>query len=220
MIRTVILDLGGVIVPLDFAASYAKLSALSGLPVSDVESRIKATPLLVEYESGRLTSAEFQREFSREFGFSVDPAAFADLWCSLFPEHSVIPPEWLSEIRSQRRLLLLSNTNEIHFEQLLKKRPYLAGFDHHVVSYRAGAMKPDRAIYEAVLQQAQCEPGECFFTDDVLKYVEGARAVGIDAEQFLGAEKLRADLASRGIEVSAPGARTTSAPAPGTPSAP
>ncbi|BDC51727.1 haloacid dehalogenase [Bryobacterales bacterium F-183] len=203
MIRTVILDLGGVIVPLDFATSYGRLSALSGHPVSEVEARIKATPLLVEYETGRITSAEFHEQFSREFGFSVEEAEFADLWCSLFPEHSVIPPVWLSEIRRQKRLLLLSNTNEIHFERLLKQRPYLADFDHHVVSYKAGAMKPDPAIYKTVLEHAECPPEECFFTDDVLKYVEGARAAGIDAEQFLGPDKLRADLAARGIIVSA-----------------
>lgn len=219
MIRTVILDLGGVIVPLDFAATYARLSTLSGMPLAEVEARIKATPLLVEYESGRVSSADFQREFSREFGFAVDEVRFADLWCSLFPDHSAIPPEWLAEIRGQRRLLLLSNTNELHFEQLLKKRPYLAGFDHHIVSYRAGAMKPDPAIYRAVLEHAQCEPKECFFTDDVLKYVEGARAAGIDAEQFLGAEKLRTDLAARGITVS-PVARTTPGRVPETPVAP
>lgn len=203
MIRTVILDLGGVIVPLDFAASYAKLSAVSGMPLQQVESRIKATPLLVEYESGRLTSAEFREAFSKEFGFAAGEAEFADLWCSLFPDHAVIPPVWLSEIRRQKRLLLLSNTNEIHFERLLQQRPYLADFDHHIVSYKARAMKPDPAIYRAALEHAGCPAEECFFTDDVLKYVEGARAAGIDAEQFLSPEKLRNDLQARGITVSA-----------------
>jgi putative hydrolase of the HAD superfamily len=201
MIRTVILDLGGVIVPLDFAASYAKLAERSGMPLAEVETRLRATPLLAEYESGRVSSAEFQDAFSKEFGFEAEESEFADLWCSLFPEHSVIPPEWLSQIRDQKRLLLLSNTNEIHFERLLRQRPYLAAFDHHVVSYRVGAMKPQPAIYQAVLEHAQCDPGECFFTDDVLKYVEGARAAGINAEQFLGPQKLKTDLAARGIRV-------------------
>ena len=62
-------------------------------------------------------------------------------------------------------------------------------------------MKPSPAIYAAAIEAARARPEECFFTDDILAYVEGARAAGIDAEQFLGYEKLLTDLRARGIAV-------------------
>ena len=58
-------------------------------------------------------------------------------------------------------------------------------------------MKPDDRIYSAAVANAQCEPGECFFTDDIERYVEGARAFGIDAEQFTGEANLREHLRRR-----------------------
>ena len=54
-------------------------------------------------------------------------------------------------------------------------------------------------MYRAALDHAVGQPEECFFTDDILAYVEGARLHGIQAEQFLGLEKLEEDLKSRGV---------------------
>jgi putative hydrolase of the HAD superfamily len=71
-----------------------------------------------------------------------------------------------------------------------------------VLSYKVGAMKPSPVIYAEAVKHARCEPGECFFTDDIPAYVEAARANGLDAEQFTGYEKLVTDLRARDIKFS------------------
>jgi FMN phosphatase YigB (HAD superfamily) len=58
-------------------------------------------------------------------------------------------------------------------------------------------MKPDERIFAAAVANAQCEPGECFFTDDIELYIEAARRHGIDAEQFSSEETLRQQLRRR-----------------------
>jgi FMN phosphatase YigB (HAD superfamily) len=45
------------------------------------------------------------------------------------------------------------------------------------------------------------EPGECFFTDDIPDYVEGARRMGIDAVQFESHEQIVGELRARGVAV-------------------
>jgi len=200
--KTVIFDLGGVIVPLDFAAGYKRLEAVCPYAAAEIPERIRSANIVVDFESGRIAPPEFYRKLSDALQLQVSFDEFRDLWCGIFPPHSLIPEAWIARIRQQvDRVLLLSNTNAIHFEVIRERYPHLGHFDEYVLSYEVGSMKPHGSIYEAAIARAGCRPDECFFTDDVLPYVEGARKAGIDAEQFLGAEKLRADLEARGIQV-------------------
>ena len=98
-----------------------------------------------------------------------------------------------------RSLVLLSNTNQIHFEMLRHRLPALRHFHHLVLSYEVKAMKPRPEIYRAAVECAGCLPEQCFYTDDIPAYVEAARAVGIDAVQFESAAQAERELAARGI---------------------
>ena len=51
----------------------------------------------------------------------------------------------------------------------------------------------------AGIARAQCRPEECFYTDDIAEYVEGARKQGIDAVQFLSGEQLQRELTARDV---------------------
>jgi putative hydrolase of the HAD superfamily len=103
-------------------------------------------------------------------------------------------------IRRQRRTVLLSNTNHIHYTMLRERYPILRHFDGYCLSHEVGAMKPEAKIYRRALELAECEPHECFFTDDVSEYVEGAKRMGIDAVQFESAGQIANELRARGIE--------------------
>ena len=62
-------------------------------------------------------------------------------------------------------------------------------------------MKPSPVIYRKAIELAGCLPAQCFFTDDIEEYVEGARREGIDAVQFQSAAQLQQELARRNITV-------------------
>jgi putative hydrolase of the HAD superfamily len=59
----------------------------------------------------------------------------------------------------------------------------LAGvFHHHVTAARAGAAKPDPAVFQLALELAGCTPEECLHLgDEPYLDVEGARRLGIEA---------------------------------------
>ncbi len=97
------------------------------------------------------------------------------------------------------RLVLLSNTNAIHFEMIRENYSFLRHFHSLVLSYEVGAMKPLPRIYRRAIEEAGCRPEECFFTDDISAYVEGARAQGIDAVRFESAAQIEAELRQRGV---------------------
>ena len=111
----------------------------------------------------------------------------------------LLPESLLRGLASRYRLLLLSNTNAIHFEMIRQAYPMLRHFDDMVLSYQVGALKPGPEIFQVAIQRAGCRPEECFYTDDTAAHVEAARALGIDAEQFVDRGQLEGELTARGI---------------------
>jgi putative hydrolase of the HAD superfamily len=201
VVKTIIFDLGGVIVPFDFNLAYTRLRELAGLETAEVRARINATDLPARLESGRIEPRQFARELTALLGFDMDYTAFCELFsCIFYCRETIVPESLLERLKRRHRLLLLSNTNAIHFAMLRENYPLLQHFDRWVLSYEVGAMKPDPRIYREAIRHAECEPSACFFTDDVAAYVEGARREGIDAVQFTGLEKLQEDLRVRGVD--------------------
>lgn len=77
--------------------------------------------------------------------------------------------------------------------------PILRQFDGEVVSGAEQTIKPDEKIYRILIERFDLDPARTFYTDDMQYNVDGARAVGLDAELFTGATTLRAQLKERGL---------------------
>jgi len=200
MVKTVIFDLGGVIVPFDFAPAYQRMEAWSGLTREEIRARLTGDGLAMRFERGELTPEEFREELNRRLGAAAAQDDFEEMWVSIFtPGRTLIAEELVASLAARYRVLLLSNTTATHYEWLEARTPHLRHMHGHVLSFEVGAAKPQPEIYAEAIRRSGCAPGECFFTDDVMAYVEGARAAGIDAAQFTGEEQLRRDLAARGI---------------------
>lgn len=199
MIKTLIFDLGGVIVPLDFKRGYTAMEKVCGHPAAEIPEKLRSTDLVRRYESGAVDTGSFVTELSKILGLRVGFDEFCALWMSIFPPGTILAESMIESLGRRYRLILLSNTNPLHFEALEAGYPILRHFHHRVLSYEVGAVKPSPVIYEAAIAAAGCSPSECFFTDDVPAYVEGARAAGIDAVPFLSREQLERDLRARNI---------------------
>jgi putative hydrolase of the HAD superfamily len=197
--RSLIFDLGGVILALDFKRAYRRMSELCGIPPQDLPAHIGVTGLVPRFECGQIATEDFLEQLTLAFHGKVTRDQFIDIWGSIFEPYTLIPESLIVDLKRNYRLLLLSNTNALHFDMIEQRYPMLHHFDAQVLSFRVGASKPDPRIYEAAVAAAGCEPSQCFFIDDSLPYVEGARAAGIDAEQFTSYEALLEILRLRGI---------------------
>jgi glucose-1-phosphatase len=199
MHRAIILDLGRTVIHFDFERGYRALERHCPHAAADMPARILASHLVERFESGRMAPRAFHTELRRTLDLQVDYEPFCEIWNSIFTD-PLIPESLLQGLAARYRLLLLSNTNAIHFDGLRRAYPLLRHFHHMVLSYEVGAMKPSPKIYQAAIERAGCRPEECFFTDDIPAYVDAARAAGIDAEPFAGLEKFKRDLSARGIQ--------------------
>ncbi len=199
MTKAILFDLGNVIVPFDFKRAYSRLEPLCSCPVTEITPRLRSTDLVQRFETGRIAAEPFVQELSSLLGLKTTHREFCDLWSSVFFEETLVPESLLARLAARHKLLVLSNTNPIHFEMLKSRYALLSHFDDFVLSYQVGAMKPQAEIYREAIARAGCQAEECFFTDDLLINVEAARENGMDAVQFLSAAQLEAELQTRGV---------------------
>jgi FMN phosphatase YigB (HAD superfamily) len=198
MIKTILFDLGNVIIPFDIQRAYARMAALCGCTAEEVSSRIRATGLVGPFEKGQIEAEPFVRELSAALKLNITHQAFCEWWNGVFLSETLVSEGLLKDLANRHRLLALSNTNPIHFAMVKEAYPLLRHFDGYVLSYEVGAAKPEAKIYREAIARAQCGPEECFFTDDLAVNVEAARAHGMDAVQFGSAEQLERELRARG----------------------
>lgn len=198
MIKTILFDLGNVIIPFDVKRAYARMSERCGCRAEEVAARIRATGLVGPFERGEIETQPFVRKLSIALKLDITYQEFCDWWSCVFLPEPLVSDALLEDLRSRHRLLALSNTNPIHFAMLKGTYPLLRHFDGYVLSYEVGAAKPEAKIYREAIARAQCDPEECFFTDDLAANIEAARAHRMDAVQFFSAGQLERDLRARG----------------------
>lgn len=207
--RFLYFDLGNVLLTFDNELMRRQLAEVSG-----VEEAIAHQALLPNgdttdpqwrFEAGQFTADEFYEHFCTAVGSrparEVWNVAAADMFAPIEASFELVD----RLAAAGHRLGVLSNTNATHWDFVLDGRfPTLnRAFEQLVTSFDAKSMKPDRAIYDQAIQQAGVAAEEIFFVDDRPENVTGAKAVGIDAVQFVSTEQLIADLLHRGIEAAA-----------------
>jgi putative hydrolase of the HAD superfamily len=194
--QALIFDLGGVIVPHDNELLYARLAARCAGP--DPLSRIRAFSGEAPYGAGDLPIEHLHTRMCEDLGYLGGWDEFATTFCS----HLSIDPDMLalaSALAERHRVLLLSNTNKVHWEHVLNLSDGALGRFEAYLSHEIGAVKPDAEAYLRLAERAGVEPGRCIFFDDVMANVEAARLAGFQAEQFTTQAALEALLERCGV---------------------
>jgi FMN phosphatase YigB (HAD superfamily) len=199
MHKAIIFDLGKVLIYFDFKRAYHALESLCPYPAAEIPKRLATTNLVERFETGLVEPGDFVEQFSGILGLDLDYDQFCRIWSSIFTR-ILVPESMLEGLAARYRLLLLSNTNALHFEMLRQNYgSMLRHFHHLILSYEVHAMKPQPQIFQAAVECAGCRPEECFYTDDISAYVEAARQIGMDAVQFESSGQLERELRQRGI---------------------
>lgn len=190
-INAVILDLGGVLLNLDFQKTEDAFMKLGISHFSQLFSQQHATQLFTDLETGKVSPEDFIQALKRESGKDLTDQQIMDAWNAMLLD---FPPEritLLKRLKQDYPLFLLSNTNAIHvpaFNQKLKEAYEIPSLDKlfnkayysHLIKER----KPDLAAYEAVIQENNLNPAATLFVDDNRENIEGAGKAGLYAVQL------------------------------------
>lgn len=180
--KTLIFDLGNVVAFFDHRRACRQLAQLAKEPVTEdsVYQAVFASSLELDFDCGRITASVFVERLRAVLGLAGQEetvsAAWADIFCANDDVQSLLP----HLKRSGSRLVLASNTNELHFEQIERQfGAALAVFDEFVLSCRLGFRKPEVIFFERCLEAARAAPEDCIFLDDRPDFVAVARLLGM-----------------------------------------
>jgi glucose-1-phosphatase len=190
MIKTLIFDLGKVIINFDHSRIVRRIEQHCQFNEVEIYQKILTTSATRSYEIGTISSNEFFEQIKQSLDLRMNFAQFSEVWNSTFDLETILSETFIKRLSEKYRLLILSDTNDLHFEFIKQNFPILQYFDDCLLSYRVGAVKPTPEIFLAALEKANCRPEECFFTDDRESNVHGAQKVGIKTVQFISAEQL------------------------------
>jgi putative hydrolase of the HAD superfamily len=197
MIRSIIFDWGGVLIdepsPKIFTIC-AKAFQISTTKFIHIYERYKQ-----DFQRGQLSETTLWNNISSEL--EIPHSILAGLWGVAFQGAYKEKKEIFtlaSFLQSKGyKIGFLSNTEVPAMEFFLKQQYSM--FDVTVFSCMEGTRKPEKKIYEVILNRLHVAPQEAVFIDDTKEYVQGAEQVGIHTILFRNFSQLRKQLASFSI---------------------
>lgn len=197
--EAVIFDLGGVLIDVD--TDRGLWPRILGTAPGHLDlGQLVRDPLFVRFGRGLIGPREVWREVVERLDEQWDYDTFVTMWCDIFrpkPDMDAL----FFEVAAYVPVGLLSDTEPLHFPYLRARMPTLQAIPRPTLSYEVGMLKPEPDFYLLAGRNIGVPPERCFFVDDVQRNVNGARAVGMDAELFIDAPTLRRQLRQRGLDL-------------------
>ncbi len=204
IIKTCWFDLGNVILPFNFTPAFKTLGHMAKTQPKHIEQYFINRPHFeADLDEGRLHAYQLYRMLKKEFKITdLRYAEFKTIWNDIFKE-DILVSKTLKQLKSLGiKLILISNTNKLHFEHIHETYPILSQFDDFILSYKLKTRKPNRDIYESALKISKAHPHQIFYTDDRADLISAAKKNhGVHAHTFTTATKLRRALKSKGVNL-------------------
>lgn len=182
--KNLLFDLGGVITDLS-RMSCVKAFTEMGMTI--------ANELLGEYiqsgpfgalEDGKLSNEEFRAELRKHISATVTDAQIDEAFCKFIVGIPLHRLRALEELRKEYKVYVLSNTNAIMWDSVLKENFAIDGkqredyFDGIVTSFEAKCSKPDPKIFQLVIDKFGIKAEETLFFDDGKTNIDAASSLG------------------------------------------
>lgn len=197
-IKNIIFDLGGVIIDLDRDRAVRSFEAIG---VEDADQLIDAYEqkgIFQDLETGRIGVEEFCDKLRLHTGKNLSFENIKKAWMGFIVDTPQYKLDYIWGLRAHYKLYLLSNTNPIIQLEWAQTdrfteagRPLNAYFDKLYTSYEVGVTKPDRQIFDFMIQDTGIRPAESLFVDDGKSNIEVAERLGFHTYQPRNGEDWR-----------------------------
>ena len=180
MIKNIIFDFGDVFLDLD--KDGAMKNALELFKIDGLTEEMVSVNCL--YEQGLIKTTEFV-DFYFNYFPQLSRQDIIEIWNYVLKEFPLQKMDFLKQLReeNQYKLVLLSNTNELHMDWVKKYVPFFpefkSCFHNFYLSHEINLRKPDKEIFELVLKENNFIPSETLFVDDTKENTDAAEKLGI-----------------------------------------
>lgn len=193
-IETIIFDFGGVILDIDPQLTYSEFAKFG--PKSFQEEEIQT--IVRKFERGILTPEKFRNEMCNALGIKITDRQFDDAWNALLFDIPSERIEIIEKVKSNYNTLLLSNSNEIHYDLYVRDlqlrfgyREFDSLFHKAYFSFDTHLAKPDPDAFEFIINQHDLKPEKTLFIDDSPENISVANSLGIKTYLLQKPERIR-----------------------------
>ena len=183
-IKTIIFDLGGVLMDLDKQRCIGAFEDLGFSDITEYLGEYEQKGMFMDLEDGTISATEFRDEVRKHIGEAITDQQIDEAFNRFLvgiPEQKLT---LLHQLHKYYRLFMLSNTNPIMFESRIPELFRIQGlnipdyFDKLYLSYQLGVTKPSPKIFEKIIADSGILPQETLFLDDSQKNIDAARKFG------------------------------------------
>ena len=199
MIRTVVFDIGGVLVDWNPHHLYRQL-------IADDEARERFLTDICpqswneQQDAGRSVAAATAERVALFPQHADLIRAYYGRWEEMLGGPVAGTPALLERLHAQKTpLYALTNWSAELFPIGRRRFGFLDRFRGIVVSGEEGVIKPDSEIFAILCQRHDLSPAECLFIDDNPANVAAAAALGFSAHRFTDAASLEQCLIGHGL---------------------
>ncbi len=206
-VDAVVFDLGGVLIDWDPRYLYRGLFKDDEVGMEAFLRDVVSPAWNAELDAGRDWPDAIAELVGRHPELRDLVEAYESRWPEMLGGPIVATVEVLSELRQAGvPLYALTNWSARTYPIARERFGFLGWFRDVVVSGEVGIVKPDPRIFGILVERNGLTPAATLFVDDNEPNVEAAAALGFIARRFVGAARLRRDLAELGLLVASPDA--------------
>lgn len=201
-IKNIVFDFGGVIINISRESAVKKFVEIGVANADDLLDAYHQKGIFLEVEDGRITAEEFRKELSAVAGKELTYEQVQEGWLGFMTDVPLYRLDYLLELRKKYKLYILSNTNPFVMNWARSadftsaRKPLDDYFDKIYASYEMKQVKPARAIFESMIQDAGLDPEETLFVDDGSANIKMAQELGMKTLQPINGEDWRNDLSA------------------------
>jgi putative hydrolase of the HAD superfamily len=201
MIKAIIFDYGNVIHKWDNDIFLKEFVKLSGKDYNYVVDIIFGQGLHDKLEAGEILNITFFKKIKDGLNLKITQDEFFKLFSSKLFKKVETTISLIKKLKKNYKVTLLSNTNKIDFDNVIKRFELFPLFDAVTLSFEVGHRKPDKEIFFDALKKLNLKPNECVFIDDIKEYSDAASKLGIHGINYLSYEYLIKELKKLNIKV-------------------
>lgn len=179
--KALIFDFGGVIINIDFKLTHQAFKALGIENLELKFSQTQQSGFFDKFEKGEISPEEFRKEIKFFLNSDINDSALDKAWNKMLLDIPAQRIEIIKQLKTKYPCVLLSNTNQIHYDYYREGLEREHGFkkfsdlfDKTYFSHEIGMRKPDSDIYNFVLQDLNLKPSDVLFIDDTEKNIDAA----------------------------------------------
>lgn len=189
MYKAVFLDIGGVILQIDWKKPFEFAGIFDERIQADLIERFHGNEIFHRFERGEITAKEFLNGFNTLIGTNHPNEFWEKAWQSLIIGPLPEVDRLFDLLEGRWPVYGLSNTNVLHYQYMMAAFPVMKRFKRVVASNVLGERKPDAAFYLKACAELGYGPSEVLFVDDTFENVEAAKRVGIKAQQTVNSAR-------------------------------